>query len=110
MIVVLEKPAIEEQIEQMAEDYAGYIKFVADVNKKILAGGGERHVEGEQALLARGSRQEDLWGGGIDWETKEIDYNSMINIRPQQGNHSRDVLSQEVRKQMDEVVQLLFGL
>ncbi len=110
MVIVLEKPATPDQIDQMAEEYAGYIKFVVDVDKKILAGGGERHVEEEQTLLELGSKQSNLWGGGIDWETKEIDYNSMINIRPQQGNPSRDVLSEAVRKQIDDIVQHLFGL
>ncbi len=110
MIIVVDKPATREQIEQMAQDYAGYIKFVVDVDKKVLAGGGERHVEGEQKLLERGHKQKDLWGGGIDWETKEIDYNSMINLRPAQGNPSRDALFQVVRKQIDEIVTYIFGL
>ncbi len=110
MIVVLDKKATTEQITEMAQDYEGYIKFVVDVSKKIVAGGGERHVDAEQKLLALGSRQEDLWGGGIDWETKEIDYNSMINLRHSQNNPSRDVLSDIVRKQMNDVVHTLFGL
>ncbi|MBI3342699.1 hypothetical protein HY032_00900 [Candidatus Gottesmanbacteria bacterium] len=110
MIVVLDKKATPEQIAGMAQDYDGYIKFVVDVVKRVLAGGGERHVDGEQKLLSLGSRQEDLWGGGIDWETKEIDYNSMINLRPSQNNPSRDVMSEVVRKQIDEIVHTIFGL
>jgi len=94
----------------MSADYDGYIKFVVDIDRKILSGGGERHVEGEQKLLELSSKQENLWGGGIDWETKEIDYNSMINIRPSQNNPSRDVLSLEIRKQIDTIVKGLFGL
>ncbi|MBI2404967.1 hypothetical protein HYV22_02205 [Candidatus Gottesmanbacteria bacterium] len=86
------------------------IKFVVDVGKKIVAGCGERHVEGEQKLLESGSSQEDLWGGGIDWETKEVNYNSMINLRPQQGNPSRDVMDKDVRKQIDEIIKEIFSL
>lgn len=110
MLLVIDKPATPQQIEQMAKDYAGYIKFIVDIDKKILAGGGERHVDGEQKLLELGSKQEDLWGGGLDWETKEIDYNSMINIRPSQSNPSRDILSLEIREQVDSIVSELFGL
>lgn len=110
MVIVVDKRATPEQIEQMAKDYAGYIKFVVDISKKILAGGGERHVEAEQKMLVLGSKQENLWGGGIDWDTKEIDYNSMINLRSSQNNPSRDVLSQEIRKQIDTIVSELFGL
>ncbi len=110
MLIILTQKATPEQIEKMAKDYDGYIKFVVDVGKKIVAGGGERHVDGEQMLVQSGSLQEDLWGGGIDWETKEIDYNSMINLRPQQKNPSRDVMSEDIRKQMDRVIREIFNL
>lgn len=31
----------------------------------------DRHFEGEQLLLQQGSLQKNLWGGGLDLETKE---------------------------------------
>ncbi len=104
MLIVIKKKATKKEIEKMAEDLAGFIKIVVDIERNILAGGGERHVEGEQKLLQEGSRQHDLWGGGFDTETKEIDYNSMINLRPSQDNPSRDILSSDIRKIFDEIV------
>lgn len=91
----------------MAEDFDGYIKLVIDIGKKILAGGGKRHFEGEQLLLKQGSKQKDLWGGGLDLASKEIDYNSVINLRPSQNNPSRDILSLETRKKFDNIVKNL---
>lgn len=108
MLIVIRKKATKEEIKKMAEDLMGFIKVVVDVENKILAGGGQRHVEGEQKLLQEGSRQYNLWGGGFDTETKEIDYNSMINLRPSQDNPSRDIMSSEIRKMFDEVVKELF--
>ncbi len=110
MLLVLENPATDEQIQEMAKDFDGYIKFVVDIEKQILTGGGERHVDGEQKLLAMGSKQEHLWGGGIDWQTKEIDYNSMINLRPSQGNPSREVLSTTIRGKIDSIVKKMFNV
>ena len=104
MIIIIRKKATHEEIKKMAEDLKGYIKVVIDIERKILAGGGKRHVDAEQMLLEDGSQQEDLWGGGYDMETGEIDYNSMINIRPRQGNLSRDVASAEIRKEFDILV------
>lgn len=104
--MILEKTT-NEQSKQMAQDFDGYIKIVVDVKRGILTGGGKRHVEGEQLLLKNGSRQDDLWGGGLDLESGEIDYNSMINIRPSQQNMSRDIMSQEIRNIFDEVVHKL---
>ncbi|MBI3109636.1 hypothetical protein HYZ06_01205 [Candidatus Daviesbacteria bacterium] len=85
----------------------GYIKVVVDVELKILAAGGLRHVEGEELLLKTGSMQENLWGGGLDLATGEIDFDSMINIRTNQGNPSREVLSQNIRKKMEEIIRRL---
>lgn len=107
MLLIIKKKAPQEEIKKMSKEYDGYIKVVVDVQREILAGGGERHFDGEQKLLEDGSRQENLWGGGIDWETKEIDYNSIINLRPRQNNPSRDILSLKIRKKFDQIVKKL---
>ena len=109
MLLVISEKAAGDEIKKMAEDFDGYIKVVVDIEKGILAGGGERHFDGEQKLIEEGSRQADLWGGGVDLETKEIDYNSIINLRPNQENPSRDILSKEIRSKIDKIVKgLLF--
>ncbi len=107
MILIISEKASKEQLEQMAQDFDGFIKVVVDIEKGILAGGGERHVDAEQLMLQEGSKQSDLWGGGLDLETKDRDYNSVINLRPNQDNSSRDILSKEIRKQFDEIVKKL---
>ena len=104
MLLTINKKATQEEIKKMAEDFDGYIKVVVDLELKILAGGGKRHVEGEQKLLNDGSKQQNLWGGGVDLETKEIDYNSIINLRPRKDNPSRDIMSSEIRKEFDRIV------
>ncbi len=104
MIILISKKATKEELEKMAEDFGGdYIKVTIDVNIKIIAGGGERHFDAEQILLENGSKQENIWGGGLDPKTKTIDYNSMINLRPNQ-NPSRDILSEEIRKEFDKII------
>lgn len=107
MLLVIGKKATEDEINKIAEDFDGYIKLVVDVKQEILAAGGERHFEGEQKLLQEGSKQEDLWGGGLDLETGEIDYNSIINLRPGQNNPSRDILSSSIRNKFDKIVKKL---
>ena len=104
MLLVIRKKATKEEIEKMAQDLEGFIKVVVDIENKMLAGGGQRHAEGEEKLLQEGSKQQNLWGGGFDTQTQEIDYNSMINLRPSQDNPSRDILSAETRKIFDKIV------
>jgi len=108
VLIVIKKKATKDEIEKMSEDLAGFIKVVVDIENKILAGGGQRHVDGEEKLLQEGSKQSNLWGGGFDTQTQEIDYNSMINLRPSQDNPGREILSSEIRKIFDEIVKDLF--
>ena len=107
MLILVRERLSDVDLQKVAEDFEGYIKFVADIEQKILSAGGLKHVDGEQLLLENGSRQENLWGGGFDLETSEIDFDSMINIRPSQGNSSREVLSEEIRNKILEIVRKL---
>jgi|SRR3989344_850126 len=104
MIIIIRSKATEEVIDKISGDFGGdYIKIVVDIERKILAGGGQRHVDAEQILLSNGSRQENLWGGGVDPKTKQIDYNSMINLRPKQ-NPAREILDHGIRIKFDKIV------
>lgn len=104
MLLIIGQKADKETLKKVAEDLDGYVKVVVDVSRKILSAGGKLHVDGEKILLQDGSRQTDLWGGGIDFETGSIDFDSLINLRPGQGNTSREVLDQNIRKQMEMII------
>lgn len=107
MIRVIKQKITPSQLKEVSQELDQYVKFVVDLEKKILAAGGKMHADCERELLKLGSKQENLWGGGWDLETDEWDYDSMINIRPSQGNSSREVLSEEIRTEMREIAQRL---
>ena len=98
-------------LARMAEEQFGdWIKAVVDVSREVMAVGGDLHADDEAALLADGSRQRDLWGinlypgeAGSDW----IEFDSMINLRPSQGNRSRGVDDEQIRARIREVVESL---
>ena len=102
MLLIIRNKVDAETLKRVAEDLKGYIKVVVDVRRGILSAGGSKHVDGEQLLLKDGSRQEDLWGAGLDLETNEMDYDSMINLRPKQ-NTSREILDQKIREQVERI-------
>lgn len=106
MLLIVRDKTDQETLKKIAEDLKGYIKVVVDVRRKILSAGGEKHVDGEQLLLKDGSRQEDLWGAGLDLETGEMDFDSLINLRPDQ-NRSREILDENLRKEAVEIIQSL---
>mgnify|MGYP001604598697 FL=1 len=109
MGLIIKKRASGEEIKRLSAHFKGYIKVVVDIERGVLAGGGDRHADDEKILLEDGSKQKNLWGGGYDLETKEIDYNSIINLRPKEGNPSRDILSEEVRKKFEKIIRKLLS-
>ena len=107
MLILLTKKADQEILKKVAKDLDGYVKVVIDVKKRIMTAGGTKHVDGEQLLLSHDSRQEDLWGAGLDSETDEMDFDSMINLRPTQ-NASREILDPKIRQQVESITRSLF--
>lgn len=110
MIITSSLPLTREHIEQVKERFGIYVKTVIDVRKKICCAGMDRHFEGETILLASGSHQSDIWGGGIDLETDEIDFNSFINIRPQDHNLKNEIQSEQIKKVYSELTTFFFNL
>ncbi|MBI3486241.1 hypothetical protein HY025_04880 [Candidatus Daviesbacteria bacterium] len=108
MIITKSEPFTKEEIEIVKEQFDIYIKTVIDIKKKICSAGANRHFESEQILLEQSSKQEDIWGGGIDLETNTIDFNSFINIRPKQENNSNEIQSSEVRRIYEELTRFFF--
>jgi len=92
------------------DQFGDWIKGVVDVSRAIMAVGGDLHADDAALLLADGSRLQDLRGislnstdEGPDW----IEFDSMINIRPRDGNRSRSVDDKETRARIRNVVDAL---
>ena len=108
MIITKSEPFTSEEILQLQAEFNVYIKTVIDIEKKVCSAGMNRHFEGEQILLQQGSKQTNLWGGGIDLETNEIDFNSFINIRPRDNNTKNEIQSEEIRKKYKTLTEYFF--
>lgn len=108
MILTKTRPFTLKEIEQLEEQFEVYIKTVIDIEKKTCSAGMDRHFEGEQILLQQGSKQSDVWGGGIDLETKEIDFNSFINIRPRDKNTKNEIQSEEIKAKYKQLTEYFF--
>lgn len=110
-IRVLEHPISRAELRTIAQEIFGdMVKAVVDVEKGVMAVGAELHADIETVLLERGSLQENLWGINLypditndDW----IEFDSMINIRPAQGNRSRSVGDLAIREKIATVVHRL---
>lgn len=108
MIITKKTPFTKEEIKKLSEIFGVYIKTVIDIERKICSAGCNRHFDSEKILLNQGSKQENIWGGGIDLETKTIDFNSMINIRPQQKNTSNEIQDSTKREEYEKLTKYFF--
>ena len=108
MIHIVRERATAEQMQEMLETLQAYIKLAVDVRRKIIAGGGGMHADCEAALLEDGSQQADVWGA--DWvpDSREVRYESLINIRPKQKNRSLRIEDKLLREKIERIVRERF--
>ena len=110
---IFREPISRADVARMADELFGdWIKAVVDVSRGIMAIGGELHADDVAVLLASGSRHRDLWGINLHPGEREPDwmeFDSMINLRPSEGNCSRGVDDDRVRARIREVVGALVG-
>jgi hypothetical protein len=113
-IVVIRDEHLPREILRALVDrfFEDMVKYVVDVERQVIALGGELHADAEALLLEDGSRQEDLWGanyypgmGAADC----IEYTSLINIRPSQGNPMMEIEDQVTRTRVRELTFRLIG-
>ena len=107
MKIVTDTITIDE-IKMMAENLFGdMVKAVVDVEREILAVDAELHSDLEVLLLDNGSKQKNLWGINISPEQDGddfVEFDSMINIRPRQGNKIRGVEDKALRSKIISIV------
>jgi hypothetical protein len=107
-MIIVEAPISLGDLKVMAESrFGNLVKAVVDVELKAMALDGELHSDEEALLLESGSRQENLWGINIYPELEgpdRIEFDSVINIRPSQGNRSRGVDSRTIREKIIHIV------
>lgn len=95
------------ELKKTAVTFTDLVKAVVDVDKEILAVDAELHSDLEAFLLQQGSKQKSLWGINLYPQLQGddfIEFDSLINVRPSQGNQTRSVDSEEIRKKIIEIV------
>lgn len=92
------------------EGDSDFIRVVVDVKTGAMAIGGEMHADAEQALLDSGSDPDCVWGGSFNLQTKKIETVALINVRPELGNDSQEILYPETREKFTKIVAEKFNL
>jgi len=109
---LIDKEIPLNKLEKMSEKMFGdLVKAVVDVEKNIMVVDAELHADEEAYLIKLGSEQKNLWGINLYPElfnsSDFIEYDSMINLRPNQNNKNRGVEDQEIQNKIKKIVNRL---
>jgi hypothetical protein len=107
MILINSKINISEIKDLLGNYFDDMVKAVIDIKKELLVIDSSLHTDEESLLLENGSKQDDLWGINLyplrnidEW----IEYESIINIKPQLGNRSIIIQSEEIKEKINEIL------
>ena len=111
-IKIIKSPISKERLKEIAKNQFGdLVKAVVDVEKEIMAIGGELHADEEVLLMEQeNSKRENTWGINLYLEKGEdewIEFDSMINIKPSYENRSRSVENSEIQEKIKSIVKKL---
>ena len=108
-IKIVEEPIDIKELGKIGEEgFGDLVKGVVDIEKEIMAIGGELHADEEAILLSSGSKQENLWGINLYPQKKDeefIEFDAVINLKPAQGNRSRGIENPQIQKRVKEIVE-----
>jgi|SRR3989338_7211893 len=113
-IRIIKKPISRQELSEIAKaGFGEMVKAVVDVEQGIMSIGGELHADEEVVLASRcNSKRPNTWGinlypnrSGDSW----IEFDSMVNIKPLEGNRSRGVENKDIQLKIKDIVSKLIS-
>ena len=107
-IVVIDDKISQDELKKIGKEfYTGMIKGVVDIEKEVIAFGGQYHIDANMILIENGSEQKDIWGFNVNFDEPRdswIEYTSLINIRPAVGNRNMEVQNEDIKEKMKKII------
>ena len=110
MKIIKDKISLEELKKMAQKMFGNLVKAVIDIKKEIIVIDAPMHADQEALLIEKGSNQADLWGINLypDKKGKDfIEFDSMINLKPNQNNRTRGVDHPDIRAKLIKIVKKL---
>ncbi len=109
---IIEKPITKIELKKIAEERFGdLVKGAVDIEKEVMVLGGELHID-EAVLLNEHfqSKSNNIWGINLYPDKSGddmIEFDSMVNLKPNLGNRTRGIESKEVQEKIRRIVKKL---
>ena len=113
-ITILDHKISIQEVKKLADFWYGtMIKGAVDVEIGRVTLGGDYHIENSELLTSTGSKFEDIWGFNIRFEENPngvLEFDSMVNIKPNFGNRSGNIGNAEIVKKATEMIRKFIDL
>ena len=107
-IKILDHKLNIDEVKELADYWYGtMIKGCVDIEQGRVALGGDYHIECSELLTSNNSKFQDVWGFNIRFEENPdgvLEFDSMVNIKPNLGNRSRSIDNDEVIKKARKII------
>jgi hypothetical protein len=107
-VVLVEDKVTSSDLRLARQDYEDYVKITVDIASGRMAIGGQWHTDGEKLLILEGSKKSDLWGGGVNLLTNQVETFALINLKPGE-NNSQEILDPQTREKFIKIVKEKFN-
>ncbi|MEK7526589.1 MAG: DUF5674 family protein [Patescibacteria group bacterium] len=98
-VVIIKDILTVQDVEKAREEYKDYIKITVDIDKGVVAIGGQFHADAEMVMMQEyNCKQSSIWGGGYQISKDTFIVDALINMRPSDNNPSSDILNPEKRE------------
>jgi hypothetical protein len=112
-IVITGNPIDAPTLRRLTAYWFGdMVKVVVDVERRVVAIGGELQADAEALLLEQGSRQADAWGANYVPSVGPehcLELTALINIRPGQRNRGMVIQDAAIAARVRAIVSDLIG-
>jgi len=107
-IKIIKNPITKMELKQLLIEGFDLVKSVVDIEKEIMAAGGELHMDGLELLMGEESSEpKNIWGINLYPMIEGdgfIEFDSMVNLKPAFGNRTRGVDNLEIQKKIIGIV------
>jgi len=107
-VVLVEDKVTSSDLKLARQDYKDYIKVTVDIASGKMAIVRQWHTDGEKLLILEGSKKSDLWGGGVNLLTNQVETFALINLKPGE-NNSQEILDPQTREKFIKIVKEKFN-
>ncbi|MEK7121153.1 MAG: DUF5674 family protein [Patescibacteria group bacterium] len=109
---IIQNPITRTELKKIAgERFGDLVKGAVDIEKGIMVLGGELHIDEALKLVEQfQSKGKDIWGINLYPEKTGddmIEFDSMINLKPDLENRTRGVDSPEIQEKIKNIIHKL---